>query len=690
MDAKANKRSGQDAPGPAGAPSRASPPTGTVPPLLVELLGGFRVERIGVAQPVLWQRRSARTLTKLLATHPRHSLHREEILELLWPGVQGGSALNRFGQALHAARRAFEPELLPRESSAYLRLMDSMLALDTEHVVIDADHFQILAESVLGKGEVSDYESALAAYGGELLPEDRYQDWCAERRAFLGELHTRLMLELADALKERGDYSGSADRLRAVLQDDPTREDVHRRLITLYAEMGTRNHAVRQFQSCRDVLRRELGLVPEEATLALYQDVLAERIPIRSVPGERGPIAIESDQIGGGDQPPSNSFIGRESVLRRLREQLKRADQGDGHLILVSGEPGVGKTRLAWELAVEAHRGGASILWGGSGAHANLLAYGPFAVALEGYVSELPDAERGEMAHRYPALVPLVPSLGLEAEPSQLAEPPGEDSLYLVHDIIRFLADLARQRTVVLVLGELHNLHSYSLDLLQYLAHLAVQRRWLIIGTFLEEGFHPDSELRRLIEETSAEDLCLHVPLQDLERKECDQLVRAMLEGGEVDEALLEQICDLSLGNPLFVESLVRDMKDRGELVLSGNSWRATSPSLTRVPGRVRTRVAMRVSSMPESVRRVLELAAIGSEMEVSLRHLRAGAAALQPPLSDADLFDALDSALEARILEERMGVYSFRHPLVRSALCEDMSKHRRDQLRSALDRSTG
>ena len=100
---------------------------GFVSPLRVELLGEFRVQRIGAKQPLVWQRRSARTLTKLLAAHPQQHCAREEILELPWPGrFPAKSALRTaLGQALHAARPANEPELLPRQSSAYLRLTRS-------------------------------------------------------------------------------------------------------------------------------------------------------------------------------------------------------------------------------------------------------------------------------------------------------------------------------------------------------------------------------------------------------------------------------------------------------------------------------------------------------------------------------------------------------------------------------------
>jgi hypothetical protein len=564
-----------------------------------------------------------------------------------------------------------------------------MLALNIDHVVIDADDFQRLAESALGRGDVAAYESALAAYGGELLPEDRYEDWCAERRDFLAGLKHRLLLELAEALEKSGAYSASADRLREVLQRDPTREDVHRRLMLLYAETGARDQAVRQFHACRDVLLRELALMPEKATVALYQDILANRIPTRLPGRERDRVVVASTQPPSTERTPDTPFVGRDSVLPHLCEYLSRADDGKGRVILVSGEAGVGKTRLVAEFAAEARRRGASVLSGGSGAHANHLAYGPFAVALEGYVAGRPEAERNELARRYPALAHFVPSLGTSDELPPLADRPGDDHLYLVPAVVRLLSDLARTRPVVLVLGDLHDLHRSSLDLLQYLAHLAGQRRWLIVGTFREEGLKVGSEAWGVVEAAMRERLCLHVGLQRLARRDCDQLVQAMLPGGRVDAAVVDHVYGWSLGNPLCAEELVREMQERRELVLRGGCWQTAPSPSERVPERVRALVAMRVAPMEESVRRVLALAAAAGGMEISLTDLRAGAAALQPPVSDSALFEALDRALEIHILEERHGAYAFRHPLVRSALYQELSTHRRDQLHAALARST-
>ena len=328
------------------------------------------------------------------------------------------------------------------------------------------------------------------------------------------------------------------------------------------------------------------------------------------------------------------------------------------------------------------------MLWGGSAAHATDLAYAPFAVALERYAVGRTDAERKDLVRRYPALVHLVPSLGMTGQPPPEQDHRADDPLYLMPAIVRLLSDLARTRPVVLVLGDLHDLQRSSLDLLRYLAHLVGERRWLIVGTFREECLEAGSDLWHLIETITREDLCLRVALERLARPDCDQLVRAMLAGGHVAGAALDHIYARSLGNPLFVEELVREMLGRSELVFADGSWRTSTSPSECVPPRVRSLVAMRVAPMPENVRRVLALAATASDTAVPLSALRAAAAALEPAVSDSALFDALDCALEARLLEEREDGYAFRHPLVRSALYEELSQHRRAQLHAALGRS--
>ena len=626
-----------------------------MPQLRLRVLGGFRAER-AAGSVGGWQRRSAKSLAKLLAATPGHALHREQVLDMLWPGADLESALNSFGKALHAARRALEPELLPRASSSYLRLTDSVIALDAEHVWVDSDQFELLADGAFRNGDIDAYEAALAAYGGDLLPEERYEDWCAQRREYLAEVHMRVLAGLAEALASRGSGLAAAARLREVLQHDSTREDVHRRLMEIYAAAGMRDQAARQFHACEDMLRRELDLVPSLETQALYEEI----------------VGADCAPAAGDAAPPAPSFVGRAAEMQLLGGQLAQADAGNGRMVVVTGEAGVGKTRLVAELASDARARGCCVLWGGGGGQTSQLAYGPFGVALEGYAAALPEAERHELAKRYPALAQFVPSLGIGKVGGPFAGQAAGDHLYLVPAIVRLLTDLARDRTVLLLLGDLHGLHRSSLDLLGYLAPLAADRQWLIVGTYRDDALAPGGGLQRMLAGTERDGLCVRVELERLQRADCDRLVRTLAPRGVVDDALLEDVYDRSLGNPLFAEELLREL----------TSTRSASAC---VPASVRALVATRIAPLRESARRVLTLVAAGDGQKLSLADLRAATAALRPPLSEAALFDGLDRALELRILEERDGSYAFRHPLVRTALYESLSRHRRDELHAAL-----
>ena len=663
------------------------PGSDAITPLRVRLLGGFCIEPADAGQAVSdWPRRSAKTLVKLLAIQPGHALHREQVIDVLWPKVDAESALNSLGKALHVARRALEPGLPRRQDSAYLRLADGMLVLNTEHVAVDTDEFEQLAEDALRSREIAAYEAAFAAYGGELLPEDRYESWCSERRSALAELHIRLLLGMAEALERRGSYSEAADRLRDVLQQDPTREAVHRQLMLLYAWMGAPDQAVRQFHSCEAVLRQELDLAPQPETISLFDEILASRLP----PQRSGPDRING-QADPRQSPPVHAaangcpFVGRERVIRHMFGQLMRRDGEQPGMIVVSGETGVGKTRLLDEFAIQASAQGAVTLCGGRGAHADQFTCGAFAVALEDYAANRSEAERTELARAYPALARFVPSLGAGIPLPAPAPDLRDYYLDLFPSIVQFLMDLARTKPVLLVLGDLHEADAVGLDLIKYLAHLAVGTPLLMVGALRDPDIEADAGLPQMIEAMTRERLWLRIDLHCLSRQATDQLVHAMLPGAHVSDDTLAQIYAQSRGNPLFVRELVEGMSAHGSPVAADEDCQDLSWLAARLPARRRILIGMRLALMDEPLRRVLGLAAAVGATEISLSQLRAGAAALKPPVDIPVLFDALDRALRLRLLEERGEGYAFRHPIVRAALYDCLPRHRRDELRAAL-----
>ena len=664
-----------------------------VPQLSVSLFGGFRVGRVGCDWSVSdWQRRSAKTLTKLLATEPAHALHREQLVDILWPGVESGSALNSFGKAIHAARHALEPDLPRRKDSSYLKLTDAMLLLDTAHITIDADRFEELAETALSSGDTAAYEAALTLYRGELLPEDRYEAWSAERRDYLAELRIRLLFGLADEHERQGAYSEAANQLREVITQDPLRELAHRRLMRLYAEMGTPDQAVRQFSRCQEMLRRELDLAPQRETASLYHDIVARREPQRGsvLPGDSGKAI--ANWLFGSEAVQDCPLVGRERVIQRLFEQLTRGANGGPGLVLLSGEAGIGKTRLLREFAGRASREGAAVLWGGAGAHANQFACGPFAVALEGYVAGRPEAERNELARRYPALTRFVPSLHVKSHQAApaIAATVTEDESDVIPAIARLFTDISTSGPLLFVLGDLPDTDPVSLDLLRYLTQLAAWRPWLIVAAARDDELEATAGLRRMIEATIRERLCLKIELRCLSRQASDRLVRALLPADRVCDEFLDQIYARSRGNPLFIAELLRETADADAMTLSAEGHRIaerreSAGGAAPVLRRVLALTATQLTALDNTARRVLHLAATAPNPAISLHDFRAGAAALKPPVSDAAFFDALDIALQLGILEERDDGYAFRYPIVRSALFEGLPLHRRDEFRAAF-----
>jgi DNA-binding SARP family transcriptional activator len=673
--------------------------------LLLSLLGGFRVERGDNSQPVSdWQRRSAKTLTKLLATSHGHVMHREQILEIIWPTADFDSALNSFGKALHAARRALQPDLTPRGSSPFLELRDTLLVLNTEHLVIDADRFEGMARAALRNKEISAYEAALAAYGGELLPEDRYASWCAERRHCLAELHIRLLLGLAEAFERRGHANDAADRLREVLRCDPAREAVHRWLMRIYAEMGIPDQAVRQFKLCKEALRQELDMAPEPETVALYNDVLAARIAPQGQSGtgrsralppcpaelcqtsaEPAPMALAAADLAVPGRGSPTPFVGRDRVMQRLAAIVASAEGArEPGLVVITGEAGVGKTRLLAEFAAEAHRHGTTVLTGGTGSPASHFVTGPFAIAIEGYVASLPTSEQGKVAQKYPPLARFAPSLRTGSVfTGRLG-----DQLDLIPSIVRFLADLADIRPLLLLLGDLHYADPMSLELVGYLAQLAPDRPWLLAASAREEDLSARIELRAMIEATMRARLCVKIELRGLSRPDCDALVRALLP--EIDDFgdLAGQIYARSGGNPLFVRELAREIGQRSELPPRAMQRDDSGWVAGLLPRSMRERAASLLSAADQTLRRLIGLAAVAGETEIELATLRAAASELEPPVTDAALFDALDRALQLRLLEEGLTGYAFRDPLMRAAVYESLPRHRRDQLHAVLERS--
>ncbi|MDP9350493.1 MAG: tetratricopeptide repeat protein, partial [Chloroflexota bacterium] len=321
----------------------ASPSTA----LRIQLLGGFRVW-VG-DRPVTdkeWRLRKVRSLLKLLALAPSRRLHREQILEILWPGLPTAAAANNLHYTLHVARTVLDPTA--RRASRYLVLKGDEVTLSPgQPAWIDIREFEKAAFSAQRSRQTADYEAALRLYTGDLLPQDRYEEWTHRRRETLRELHLTLLLQLARSRVERAETQKAIEALHSVILNEPLHEEAHRELMSLYARAGQRDRALRQYQRLAEGLRRDLGTDPDAATQLLYQQISSDHpaapkagSPAPRRPQEEGPAEPHNLPI------PLTSFVGREQEVEQVSSLLRNS-----RLVTIVGAGGAGKTRLALQTA---------------------------------------------------------------------------------------------------------------------------------------------------------------------------------------------------------------------------------------------------------------------------------------------------------------------------------------------------
>jgi DNA-binding SARP family transcriptional activator len=262
------------------------------PSLEIHVLGPFRVLVDGSAvEGRRWPRRKPKLLVKLLALQPHHRLHRERLMELLWPESDAEAAANNLHKTIHLARHALEPGLKSAAESRFILSQGQQVALRAPGGLrVDAEEFERRAAEAKRGGEAEGYEAALALYAGDLLPEELYEDWAAARREQLRGLHQELLTKLALLYEARGEFERSAQRWKMILDCDPPNEEAHRRLMSLYARMGNRHLALRQYKQCREVLRKELDAEPERATVELRERIVSGRSLAEGETG-RGDVA---------------------------------------------------------------------------------------------------------------------------------------------------------------------------------------------------------------------------------------------------------------------------------------------------------------------------------------------------------------------------------------------------------------
>lgn len=541
------------------------------------LLGSPRIERNGAA--VEFDTRKAVALLAYLAiTRERQS--RDSLSGLLWPEYSQSRARAALRRTLSALSEARE--------EGWLVVDRESVGLSGSHVWVDVDRFHELLAECRSHGHLETevcsachppLTEAVALYRDDFLAgfglrdSFNFDDW----QYFQGE---SLRRELAGALDRlvrghgaREEWEPAIGYARRRLVLDPLHEPAHRLLMQLYALSGERAAALHQYRECVRLLEKDLSVSPLEETSQLYRAIkegaAAPFPPLApTAPEIPAPATRETHGASPGVPLPANPLVGRVSEWQILRREYEAASVGSRFVIL-EGEAGIGKTRLAEEFIAHAKNEGAPALVARCYAGQKNLAYGPF-VEVMGGVLDLPELiERledvpahllGEASRLLPGLAELFPNLPLPP-----FDTPGAQTRFFEGVTRTLLATCGAEPGTspgILFLDDLQWADDASLDLLAYLTRRRHSQSLLVLAAWREEEVPEDHRLRALIDETRRAGAASILPLERLERADVEELVSSIME--ETD-GLHQQLYDETEGVPLFLTEYLRAIV-KGEL----------------------------------------------------------------------------------------------------------------------------
>ncbi|HEV8403058.1 MAG TPA: AAA family ATPase [Candidatus Limnocylindrales bacterium] len=637
---------------------------GHVATLEIRLLGPLEV--IVAGEPLVVDTRKALAIVALVATD-RRPFARDELAAMFWPDADDDAARGALRRTLSALRTAL--------GQTAFEIGRARVALDGDGVTNDLADFDRLA----GSSRLADLEAAASLARGPFLAgfalrdSPAFDDWQGQRAARVERSVAAVLDRLATSRAAAGDVAGAIEAASRRVELDPLDELGHRRLIELLALAGDRVGAIRHYRELVAVFDRELGVTPLRETSDLYEAIRDDRFDRGAASG----LSVSASAREPGSRPAAAPapipLVGRDRELETLRSAW-RDSEPDGRVVILEGEAGIGKTRLAEALVADVGRGSGIVLAARGYPGESAIAYGPIAALLRPGLADpdgprrlasLDQTARADLGRLVALPAGLRPSSGA---PSIAADGPGA-RVRLLESVAETLTRLASGPTPGLIwIDDLHLADDATREALLYLARRLADRPILLLVALRREDLTAGAG--SMVEEMSRLPNAVRVVLGRLSRDAIAAMVRVMRPDAASD-ALIDALAVDSEGLPLHVVATL----------VSGET-----PGVS-MPRDVHALLRDRLGSVSETATQVLAAAAvIGRSFDLATVRAASGR-------TEEETVDALEEAIRRGIVREvgstgsQSVAYDFVHGRMRDVTDEATSLARRRLLhRRAAD----
>ncbi|MGA7227546.1 MAG: BTAD domain-containing putative transcriptional regulator, partial [Acidimicrobiia bacterium] len=641
----------------------------------IHLFGGFLLERGGVAYPPIASR-AGRSLFAYLVMNRDRPLQRDLLAGSFWPDLPEGRARRRLSHTLWQIQ-----DVISEGAMSHLAVTTDTLAFDTSLPFwLDVEEFDrgfALSEMQRRDAtpgatrDAAGLRSCVELYRGDFMA-GFFDDWVVVDQDHYRQRYLVALSRLVDVTKANGAYEEALGYARRLTHHDSLSEEFHQEVMRLCFLLGRTGEAVQQFERCRSVLAEELGSEPSPATVDLYKKVVRQRqAGIRPVRDKASASLLGSRA----DAP----FVGREDERRSLIDHMERVLAGPGGVVLVEGEPGVGKTRLAVEAAEDAQWRGFEI---SSGACAP-GALRPFAPLVEvlGSLSPLRVEQLSEQVTPVwlGEALRLVPQLRHRSSSEPASLRPAEESTRMKDALVHTLGALGKITPHLVIVDDVQWADKDTLGVLTQLGPRLAESRILLMLIYRSEEARGDPEVWDVLRDLDKVAGLGRVVLSPLSVFELDEMVKRILGLGRLDPSVAAQLHRQTGGNALFSVETLLALRDRGVFETGDPAemlqLQLAGPTVPLAP-RVRSVIDSRMSLLRDEVVAVFELAAVcGNAVDLDLL-------ARGTDLSRSSVLDSVDELLHRSLLrDEGDGRYRITHDQVRQVVYERIEEARRVEL---------